>query len=188
MTDVYVKGGAELDKLLQTLPVKLEKNIMRSALAAGARVIQREAKLNAPVGQPSNVGTQLYGGYPGALRDSVRVTTRFNKEGQATASVKAGGRTKKGAEVFYAHIVEFGARRHIIRPRVQREKGKRQVLKLGGVFVAGAVDHPGARPQPFMRPALDSRLTQAVEAVTTQVRKRLQKEGVDVPAPIGADE
>lgn len=181
MTNTYIEGGKELDKMLQTLPLKLEKNIMRSALAAGARQIAKEAKALAPVGRPSNVSAEQYGGYPGALRDSVRVTTRFDKTGAATASIKAGGRTKKGADVFYAHIVEFGARRHIIRPRAGR-------LQIGGQFVAGAVEHPGVQPRPFMRPAVDSKYNAAIDAVTAQVRKRLQKEGVDVPAPIPAEE
>ena len=182
MTDLHIKGGADLDKLLQTLPVKLEKNVMRAALAAGARVIMREAKALAPIGQPSNTNAKEYGGYPGALRDSVRVTTRFTRTGEATASVKAGGRTKKGADVFYAHIVEFGARRHIIRPR----PGKK--MEIGGKFVAGEVEHPGVRPQPFMRPALDTKLPEAIDAVTVYIRKRLAKEGVDGPAPTPAEE
>lgn len=178
-TNLHIAGGAELDRLLQTMPVKLEKNIMRAALAAGARVIRDEAKRLAPVGQPSNVAAKDYGGYPGALRDSVRVTTRFTKDGEATASVKAGGRTKKGADVFYAHIVEFGARRHIIRPRPGKKK-----LEIGGQFIGGQVDHPGVRPQPFMRPAADSKANEAVAAVTAYIYKRFAKEGIDVPAPI----
>lgn len=181
MTDWHISGGAELDRLLQTLPAKLEGNVMRAALAAGARVIMREAKRNAPVGPPSSTNAQEYGGYQGALRDSVRVTTGRTKTGTVFASVKAGGRTKKGADVFYAHIIEFGSRRHLIRPRAGR-------LEIGGKFVGGAVDHPGIRPQPFMRPALDAKLPEALQAITTYVRKRLAKEGIDVPAPIPVEE
>ncbi len=178
MTQTHIKGGRELDQLLQTLPVKLERNVLRAALVAGARVIAKEAKANAPVGQPSNVNAQLYGGYPGALRDSVRVTSGTTKAGQVYASVKAGGRTKKGADVFYAHIVEMGARRHRIAPRAKK------ALEIGGQFVGGAVDHPGARPQPFMRPAADSKTPEAVAKMTERIRTRLQKYGVDVPAPV----
>jgi len=181
MNNLNIKGGQELDKLLQTLPAKLERNILRSALAAGARVIAKEAKANAPVGRPSNVAASEYGGYPGALRDSVRVTTGRTKTGGVYASVKAGGKTKKGADVFYAHIVEYGARRHVIKPRAKK------ALTIGGRFVGGEVDHPGVAPRPFMRPAVDARLPQALLAVTAQIRKRLAKEGIDVPAPIEGD-
>lgn len=180
MKNFHIEGGKELDKMLQTLPTKLEKNIMRAALVAGARVIMKEAKAHAPVGRPSNVNAKLYGGYAGALRDSVRVTSGFSKKGAAYASVKAGGRTKKGADVFYAHIVEYGARSHTIKPR-----GKR--MEIGDKFVAGAVEHPGVRPRPFMRPALDNRLDEALQVVTERIRKRLQKEGVDVPMPVPAE-
>lgn len=181
MIDLHIKGGAELDRMLQTLAPKLEKNIMRSALAAGARVIAKEAKANAPVGRPSNVNVKNYGGYAGALRDSVRVTTGFTKTGQSYASVKAGGKTKKGADVFYAHIVEYaGARRHVIKPRAKS-------MQIGGQFVAGQVEHPGVRPRPFMRPAADTKLPEAVAAITMQIRKRLAKEGVDIPAPVPAE-
>lgn len=181
MSDRYIHGGAELDRMLQTLAPKLEKNIMRSALAAGARIIMKDAKANAPVGQPSNVNAKDYGGYPGALRDSVRVTSGFDrKTGRAYASVKAGGKTKKGADVFYAHIVEYGARRHTIKPRAKR-------LEIGGKFVAGSVEHPGVAPRPFMRTAVDAKLPEALMAVTAQIRKRLQKEGVDIPAPVFAE-
>lgn len=182
MTDTYIKGGKELDKLLQTLPVKLERNVLRSALVAGARVIAKEAKQLAPVGQPSNVNAQLYGGYAGALRDSVRVTSGTTKTGRVYASVKAGGRTKKGADVFYAHIVEMGARRHRIAPRAKK------ALEIGNKFVAGAVDHPGTRPQPFMRPAADAKTGEAVMKMTQKIRERLQKFGVDAPAPIESGE
>lgn len=175
-------GARELDRLLQTLPVKIEKNILRSALVAGARVIAKEAKLRAPVGPPSDAGKQLYGGYAGALRDSIRTSSRIGKDGRVTASVKAGGGTKKGADVFYAHIVEFGAASHRIRPRAKKS------LELGGKFVAGTVAHPGIRPQPFMRPAADAKFTEAVAAVKLKIQTRLQQYGPDVPAPVGADE
>lgn len=181
MSNLHIKGGKELDDLLRTLPVKLERNVMRAALAAGARVIMKEAKANAPVGPPSFTNVMEYGGYAGALRDSVRVTTRVVKGGAVTASVKAGGRTRKGADVFYAHIVEFGARRHLIRPRAKK-------MEIGGKFVAGEVVHPGVRAQPFMRPALDTKLPEAVDTIANYVRKRLAKEGIDVPAPVPSEE
>lgn len=178
MNDQVIRGGAELDRLLQTLPTKVERNIMRASLAAGARVIAREAKRLAPVGRPSNVGAAQYGGYPGALRDSVRVTTGVTKTGKVYASIKAGGRTKKGADVFYAHIVEQGARNHRIAPR------RALRLELGGQFVAGAVQHPGVQARPFMRPAFDAQHVRAIEEVTRKIRDRIRKEGLDAPMPI----
>lgn len=174
---VGISGGAELDDLLRTLAPKMEKNIMRAALTRGAKVIMLEAKKLAPVGKPSSTNAKEYGGYAGALRDSIRVTSRFTKTGSVTASVKAGGRTKKGAEVFYAHIVEYGARRHVIKPKTKKR------LELGGQFVAGAVEHPGVKGQPFMRPAQDAKWEEAVGVVHEFIKKRLQKEGIDIVVP-----
>ena len=90
MADVFIKGGKELDDFLKKLPAKLEKNIIRSALRAGAKEILVEAKARVPVGPTASENARLYGGYAGALRDSIRVTTR-HKGIAVSASVKAGG-------------------------------------------------------------------------------------------------
>ena len=54
--------------------------------------------------------------------------------------------------VEYAPHVELGTRPHIIRPRFKRalhwQRGGRD-------FFAMSVNHPGTRPKPFMRPALE---------------------------------
>lgn len=176
--DTIISGGRQLDEFLKTLSSNVEKKIMRTALTAGVRVIAREAKHRAPSGPTSNANETLYGGYDGALRDSVRVTSGVSKTGVVYASVKAGGRTKKGADVFYAHLVEYGTRPHVIRPR-----GKKR-LELGGHFVAGSVMHPGATGQPFMRPAADATQAAAVAAVAAKIRERLAKLGINAPLPV----
>lgn len=153
-----IGGGANLDALLQTLPAKMETNVMRSALRAGAAVYLAQVKQNIPVQQ-------------GYLRQSARITTRKSRDGQVSASVKVGNQL-----AFYAHMVEFGTRAHIIAP-------KRGALQIGGQFVAGAVEHPGARPHPFMRPAADEKFTAAVAAVQKKIRDRLRAQGLDVPDP-----
>lgn len=175
MSGFNITGGKELDAFLQSLPVKIEKNILRSALRQGANVFKAEVQATVPVGPPSAANVKLYGGYPGALRDSARVSVRV-KRGRVTASLKIGGKTRKGADAFYAHMVEFGTRAHTILPKSAK------ALRLGGHMV-NSIHHPGAKPHPFMRPALDSKAEAAVEAVGNQVRARLTKEGIDVPAP-----
>ena len=177
MADQNITGGAQLQEFLNTLPAKLEKNIMRSALGAGARAMAKEIRDRAPVGSPSSEGFLFYGGYAGALRDSVRVYTKVAKDGRIIAGIRVGGKNKKtGADVFYAHIVEFGSRPHIIKAR------KGGALFIGGNLI-GEVMHPGTRPQPFVRPTFDAFAGEAIKAVAAQVRKRLTKEGINVPAP-----
>lgn len=174
--DRNIIGGRELDAMLQSLAPKIEKNIMRSALRAGAAVIAKEVKANAPVGPTSSENARLYGGYAGALRDSVRVSVKVEKGGRILAAVKVGGKGKKGADAFYAHMVEFGTKPHLIKPQNAR------ALSIGGAPLA-AVMHPGARPRPFVRPAFAHKTQEAIEAVGAQIRKRLTAEGINTPAP-----
>jgi HK97 gp10 family phage protein len=151
-----VVGGKELDAFLQSLPVKIERNIMRSALRQGANVFKAEAKANVPVED-------------GPLRDSIRVTTSA-RGGVVTSSVKAGN-----ARAFYWRFVEFGTAAHVI-------KGKYGgALAIAGYFMR-SVNHPGAKAKPFLRPAFDAKADAALAAVGNQIRKRLTTEGINTPA------
>jgi HK97 gp10 family phage protein len=153
---VNVKGLRELNALLQSLPVKIERNILRAAMRQGAKVIADQARANVPVAAPSDRNRERYGGYAGALRDSIRVGGR-SQRGRVTAYIRAGGtKTKGGADVFYAHWVEYGTRPHA--------NGKRGF-------------HPGARPHPFLRPAADTAQADAVVAVGKWVYRRLETRG-----------
>ncbi len=150
MSELNVKGLAELDKLLKELPAKIEGNIMRGAMRAGARVFEDRAKQMVPVKS-------------GQLRDSIKVSTR-SKRGRVSATVTAGGK-----KAFYAHMVEFGTARHFIKPK------NRKSLFFAGM-AKEVVDHPGATQKPFMRPALDEGSTGAIDAMAEYIRKRLAKE------------
>lgn len=167
----HIKGFAQLQRELDKLPAKIETKIMRGALRSGASVMQKAAKAAAPVAKPNSENARLYGGYMGALRDSIRVTTS-RKGSQLHAVVKAGGKNAKGADVYYAHMVEFGTSAHKILP------SKAKVLSFGGVLTR-RIDHPGAIAKPFMRPAMDGSLNATLVAVGSYIKKRLTKEGVD---------
>ena len=119
-----ISGGAELDAFLQQVSAKVEKNIMRSALRAGANVFKDAAKARVPV--------EL-----GALRRSIRVNTGY-KKGRVSASVKAGNK-----KAWYWQFVEFGTAPHVI------EAKRASALAFGGT-VTQRVQHPGARPHPFL--------------------------------------
>lgn len=170
----HVKGLAELQKMLDTLPAKIERNFMRQALRAGARVIEAEAKANCPVGPPSAQGAKRYKLYAGALRDSIRSGV-YAKGGRVTAYVRAGGKNKKtGADVWYAYFIEYsGAVAHIIKAAA----GK--VLAIGGGLYR-SVEHPGMSARPFLRPALDSQARNATVASAEYIKRRLEsKHGLD---------
>ena len=189
MSEIRVKGLSELNAALQTLPAKIEANVLRSALRAGANVIKDEAKRLVPVSAPNSRNKKRYGFRAGTLRDSIRVSARV-KNGRVTASVYAGGQTKSGAEVYYASWVEFGTAAHAIMAkqangknaarRLNRQAKRSGSLQIGGRFVGSVVMHPGSRPRPFMRPALDGRAQAAVLAAAEYIKKRLAlKHGID---------
>lgn len=177
-----VKGLRELQAALDQLPNKLQNNVMRGALRAGAKIIVAEAKRLAPVGPPSGEGARIYGGREGLLRDSIRAKSPENEGTKIVGGVTAGGKfagTKKksAGDAFYAGFVEFGTAAHVIR------------AKPGSLLALGVskVNHPGAKKHPFLRPAFDSKATAAVEAMREYIRKRLAtKYGIDVPEPSGA--
>jgi hypothetical protein len=52
-------------------------------------------------------------------------------------------------EQSYAYYVEMGTRPHEIRPN-----GKKALFWPGAAHPVGKVNHPGTRPQAFLRPAL----------------------------------
>jgi HK97 gp10 family phage protein len=182
MADVRVKGLADLNKFLQQLPAKMEQNVLRGALRAGANVIKDEAKRLVPVSAPNSRNKKRYGFRAGTLRDSIRVSARV-KNGRVTASVYAGGQTKSGAEVYYASWVEFGTAAHAIvakradgkniARRINRMTKRSGSLQIGGRFVGVSVMHPGSRPRPYLRPALDGKAQAAVLAAAEYIKKRL---------------
>lgn len=175
---VHVKGLSQLQAFLDQLPVKMEKNVMRGAMRAGARAVLPVAKSN--VNQVS-----------GALAKSLR------------AGSSARGSTVTGyvrTRIYYAKWVEYGTRPHFIKVRPEdrpsriTRRGERKAfsirtinrmvergsLVIGRNFVGASVDHVGARPKPYLRPALDTQAGAAVVAVGNYIKDRLAtKHGLD---------
>ena len=153
MSDVHVTGMKELGEFLTTLAPKLQANIMRAALRAGANVVRDAARAAVPVKS-------------GLLRKGLTVSTR-SKGGKVTASLKA-----KGKHAYIAHILEFGAAAHRIKPK------NGGALRVNGRLVEG-VNHPGIRPKPFMRPALDAKAQAATLAVAEAIKSKLTAQGIN---------
>lgn len=164
--DTIVTGLAQLQQYLDQLPAKVERNVLRGALRAGAKLQLAEARRLVPV--------EKGGKHAGALRDSLRIRTS-SRGGVIKAIVVAGSKL-----AFWARWVEYGTAAHFIKPR------NRKSLFLAGVFKEG-VQHPGAKKKPFMRPALDGTVPAAIAAIGAYIRNRLAtKEGIDVPGPENA--
>jgi HK97 gp10 family phage protein len=152
--NVTITGAKELAKMLNELPIKLERNIMRAALRAGAKVIADEAKQQVSV-------------VSGELKRSIR-TSSNSKKGVVEANAVV-GRKKQG---WYATFVEFGTAAH---PITAGKNAKRLRFRLadGKWFTGVSVNHTGARAKPFMRPAFDIKGQEAVQTVTNRIRERL---------------
>lgn len=157
MSDVNIKGLSELQGFLSQLPAKMEAKIMRGACRAGMAVVLGPAKAAVPA-------------HTGLLRGGLKISTRLRK-GVASASIKATGK-----HAYIAKWVEYGVAAHDIAARVEK------VLYFGGFFDK-EVRHPGLRPKPFMRPALDTNAQAAVVAAGEYIKLRLTKQGLE-----GADE
>lgn len=178
MAEIHVTGLRDLQGFLDMLPAKLERNVMRGALRAGVKPIKAAAVANCPVGEPNAEGAKLYGLYRGALRDSIRISTRA-KGHVVTATVKAGGKTKSGADVFYAHFIEGFWKHHKSSPYLIAAFKKAGRLSFGGIF-RKTVMHPPLVAHPFLRPALDGQAKNAIVAAAEYMKKRLAtKEGLD---------
>ena len=150
MAEIKIEGLEALYKQMQELPLKVEKNIMRGALRAGQKTFLERARALVPVKS-------------GALRKSLRIKTN-SKRGLVTADLIAGNKV-----AYYAHMVERGTAKHFIKPK------NKKALSFGGVAVEGA-ESPGAKKQPFMRPAFDAGNREAIDAVAAYVRERLPQE------------
>lgn len=157
MAEQIVKGLRELNAFLQSVPVKVERNILRGALRAGMKTVQPVAK--------QNIHSRS-----GELAKGLKIGTKA-RGGIVIANLKATGRHRS-----VAHLVEFGTKAHAIKARGGG------FLSFLGMFIK-EVAHPGAQPKPFMRPALDQQSGAAVNAAAAYMKERLQsKEGINTSA------
>ena len=153
---------------MKQLPEKIERNVLMSGLAAGAKVIRDRARELAPQ-------------RTGALRQTIR-TSRQNRIG--AVQIKAGKRGKGAkSKAWYAAIVHKGAKAHTILPK--REGG---MLFFNGRFLR-ALHHPGFTGVPFLEDAANQVASAAVRAMAARIAERLRSEhGLDAPAPESFDE
>lgn len=176
-----IKGLRALQGVLDTLPAKVEANIMRGGMRAGIKEIVKAVEQEAPAGPPSGTNAKRYGGRRGLLKASVRGSVKLKpKAGKLIGIVRAGGKAKGGGVAYYAQIVAKGSKPHVIKAK----KGK--ALPIGGGVAL--VHHPGARANDFAVRGMDRGAAPAVQSMAAYARNRLKtKHGLDVPDPADAD-
>lgn len=152
-----LRGVDEFDRMLQELPKAVANKLGDAALRAGGRVIAAEARRRAPK----------------RLKNKITVGGTGEPPPNAQTRVVAVG-LRKSEHSRVAHLVEFGTAPHRITPK---RKGKLLVFEVGGrtVFTT-AVDHPGAQPHPFLRPAGDTKAQEAIDRIGENLGQGIERE------------
>lgn len=165
-------GKANLDQFLASLPAKLEQAVLRGGIRAVAVVVANEAKDRC-------ISSEVQG--------AIKVSTRAER-GIVSAKVQT-----KGRGAYLAPWLEYGTDPHFIAVAAADRQGlsvhrinklaREGSLVINGHFVGPVVHHPGAKAHPFLRPALDAKLSEAVAAMQTYVVTRLAKGDLDTAPP-----
>lgn len=179
-----LKGGPELMAFLEAFPARLQKNALKSAMIAGARVVRDEARANVPRKS-------------GKLAKSIKTSSpRAFTGGAASVKVKL-----LGPHSFVGTFLEYGVSPHLI-ARTGAGQGKvaiqkavdgkgvvsTKAMKIGEDFVSGIIMHPGIVARPFLRPALDRKQGEVIDAIGARLREYLKnKTGFTAPTTISAD-
>lgn len=171
-----VRGRAEVKRAIADAPRKLDR-VLRGAARAGAEVVAAEAR-------ERSISPEVSG--------AVKVATR-REEGRVVAVVQV-----KGTGAYIAPWLEHGTAPHFIRVDDRQRQGMsvRRIndqhaagsLVINGQFVGTTVHHPGARPHPFLRPALDAKEEEAIAAAQKYVTSRVRPAGVVAGEQEGDDE
>jgi hypothetical protein len=155
-----IRGADYASKALRDIEIKLAKNIVRSAVMAGARVVVKQARAMAPV-------------KTGQLRRQIRASSRtIGVSGIIRATVKQRSTKKEREKKLYAktgHLIVGGTRPHTI----PKDSGDRVAVR-GQVY--SRVKHPGSKPYPFFEMAAQAVWKQSINAFSDKLDQRLLAE------------
>lgn len=144
-TTVRVEGLPELRQALESLGARTRGAVRQSA-TAGAEVIRLEAARRAP---GPHIGK--------ALKDSSRLSAEM-MIGPDSAH-------------WYYQFAETGAAPHEIDGHTKKAI---QFMGKQGLIVRRSVKHSGMAANPFLRPAIDSAASRAVQAVAAVLREAVE--------------
>ena len=165
----YERGRAEVRSFIAGLPAQIEAKLLRGAARAAAKVVVDEAREQC-------VDKEV----AAALTVKVMVEPDF-----VLARIFPDPR-KPG--VSRAIWVEYGTDPHLISVSEEDRGGmsvgrinrltKEGSLVIGGHFVGPVVEHPGATPHPFLRPAIDTKKGEAIAAAQRYINARVSPTGI----------
>jgi HK97 gp10 family phage protein len=212
-----LKGGRELSQFLDAFPEKLKKGALRAGMVAGARVVRDEAratvakdtgkvakaiKTSSPrVNQDGTVSVKVklkgehsfigwfleYGVSPHLITAGDADLTAKTLNKHARNNEKQGG---GGISTQENGLIRVGGYKYNSGPKGKRTDADMEAsaLVIGPTIIRDAVLHPGFAAKPFLRPALDRKAAEAVNAVGERIREYLKtKTGFTAPVTIEAD-
>lgn len=115
---------------------------------AGAAVVLEDARQRAPGSVAENLGKKT----------TAKRATRVE--------VSVGPQREK----HIARFVEYGTKPHVIAPRVKK-RGRKRALAVPGWGVYARVRHPGAKKQPFLRPAYQAQKGNAEQEMAKATKR-----------------
>lgn len=164
-----VTGKSGVQRYFDAIPAVLVEKILPGAARAAGKVIADEARVLVESTEVRNAIVVR------AKRNGTLITVRVAIKGAWENSV--------------ANWLEYGTDGHFIRVDDRQRQGmsvrrintlqKAGSLVIGGQFVGDTVWHPGARPYPFLRPALDIREAEAIAAAQGYITTRLRRNGLN---------
>lgn len=160
---IEVTGLSELNRALNELEDKLQGQLLRRAIHKGATIFRRamRATVARSAGQAKHASS---GSNRPHVADDIRIKAKRNSAtGAVTATVGPSSKT-----AYIANFLEFGTSPHTI-----RAKGDK-ALYVPGIGFTKQVHHPGAPAKPFMRPAFDTKVQAAIDAIKTSLAKSIE--------------
>lgn len=174
---VKVTGRDDVQRYIQAAPDRI-KRILRGAGRAGGRVIADAAAIEAPAEETrKNIFVAVE-----AQDDRIRVTIDVKKGWGRSLAIWA----EYGTVGHYISVDAGQAGGRTAR-RVNNLAKDSGVLVINGQPIGKTVWHPGARQAPFMRPALDMKLADAIRAAQAYINEQVRG-GALAGGPISGDD
>jgi HK97 gp10 family phage protein len=146
MMTVQLRGAEALQRKLQELPKRVRSKVTRKAVMAGSTVVLQAARSSVPT-RTRQLKKSL-----GRKGKTTRQGYYVKIGSRRGFSIPLGSKTYNPSRI--AHLAEHGARPHVIRSR----------------------RHPGARPQPWLNPALERNLGQVKSTMASKMATEIAQE------------
>jgi len=161
MSRIRIEGAEELKRTLAELDAKLQKQIARKALRAGAKPIRDEARANA------NVRT-------GLMQSEIKVRAGRSRRGIIRVLVALGSKAFQG-KAFYGNFVNFG---HFVgkRTRLLRLRGRGEAYQQAYAALSRKMGRKFVPGRHFMEHAFEAKKDEALSIATESMVRQIEEE------------